>query len=153
MEVKRNPKSGTWHVHFHILIEGSWWDQKEISRLWFESTGDSYIADIQRKGTAEQMASYGAKYASKPINSGDMESAAVHAEAIIALGSRRMWLIGGTWRKHLRLLARGEDPGDWEFVATANSLWDRAADGEEAAISVIAKLVHACERSPNIDSS
>jgi hypothetical protein len=153
MEVKRNPRTHTWHVHFHCLIEGQYWDQKEISRLWFEATGDSYIADIQRKGTAQQMAAYGAKYASKPISAGDMESAVEHAEAIISLGRRRLWLVSGTWRKHLKLLARGEDPKDWEFITTANSLFDRADAGDPLALRMITKLLNLEEQTPNVDSS
>lgn len=153
LEVKRNPNRHSWHVHLHILIEGQWWDQKEISRLWLEATGDSLIVDIQSKGTSEQMARYGAKYASKPISPGDMETASVHAEAIIALGRRRLWLIGGIWKGKLKLLTKGEDPGDWQLVDSADALFARAASGDPIALQVIDKLLCDPERKPNNNSS
>lgn len=153
LEVKRNPKTHLWHVHLHILLEGQWWDQKEISRLWLEATGDSMIVDIQNRGTPQQMAHYGAKYASKPINSGDMETPAVHAEAILGVGRRRLWLIGGAWKGHLKLLARGEDATDWVLIDSANALFARAANGDLEAIAVIESLISPTKHKPNIDSS
>lgn len=153
LEVKRNPRSHTWHVHLHILTEGQYWQQKEISRLWLEATGDSMIVDIQSKGTSASMASYGAKYASKPIDAGDMETVAVHAEAIHAIGRRRLWLIGGTWKKHLKLLAHGDDPKDWQFVESANALFARAAAGDGPAREIVSRLVGDREHLPNSDTS
>lgn len=36
------------NVHAHIIIDGSFWDQAEISKQWAEITGDSFIVDIRR---------------------------------------------------------------------------------------------------------
>lgn len=154
LECKRNPQRHTWHVHLHVLAEGSFWDQKEISKLWLEATGDSMIVDIQAKGTSATMAYYGAKYASKPINPGDMESAAIHAEAIFHLARRRLWLIGGIWKGKLKLLAKGEDPGDWKLICSVNSLFERGRAGEAEALSIIQRLLCGDERrSVSVDNS
>lgn len=155
LEVKRISKAHAWHVHLHVLAEGSWWEQKELSRLWLECTGDSMIVDIQRKGTPEQMANYGAKYASKPINAGDMETELVHAEAIHELNHRRLWLIGGTWKGSLKLLAKGTDPGDWELVCSANTLFAEAARGNEAAACIVQHLLTGAslDEVPQLDTS
>lgn len=142
LEIKRNPAMHQWHVHLHILCEGQFWEQKEISRLWLEATGDSMIVDIQAKGTPEGMANYAAKYASKPISAGDMETPLVHAEAIVALQHRRLWLIGGIWKGHLKLLAKTEDPGDWQLVCSANALFSAAASGNPQAANIVQNLLN-----------
>jgi hypothetical protein len=36
------------NVHAHIIIDGHFWDQAEISKQWAEITGDSFIVDIRR---------------------------------------------------------------------------------------------------------
>lgn len=36
------------NVHAHIMIDGLFWDQKEISNLWREITGTDFIVDVRR---------------------------------------------------------------------------------------------------------
>lgn len=141
LEAKWSPRTRCWHVHLHILIEGQFWDQKEIKSLWHAVTGDSMIVDIQAKGSAASMAYYGAKYASKPLDAGSMESPEQHADAITQFGSRRLWLIGGSWKGELKLLAKGTDPKDWEYVGTANSLFVDGKLGRPEALALIEELL------------
>jgi len=140
LEVKHSRRTRCWHVHLHVIAEGTYFPHSTLRDDWHAATGDSQIVDIQMKGTAASMAAYGAKYASKPVNAGDMETAEIHAEAIAGIGRRRLWLIGGTWKGKLDLLEKGEDPGDWEYIGPANALFEEFAAGDENAVRIVTEL-------------
>jgi hypothetical protein len=133
VETKWSDRTKGWHVHGHCLCEGSYWDQKEISQLWHASTGDSFIVDIQAKGTPEQMAYYGAKYATKPLNAADMGTPARLCEAIKCTRGRHLYLIGGNWQGKLKLDAKPKLDAGWHDVGSVDALWNDADDGAEAA--------------------
>jgi hypothetical protein len=142
VEVKWSARDSGWHVHGHCLCEGFYWDQKEISMLWHACTGDSYIVDIQAKGTPEQMAYYGAKYVSKPLNAADVGTPSLLVEAIRAVHRRHLFLIGGQWKGKLQLDRREPLDAAWTDVGDANALWSDAAAGHEDARLLIQVLTH-----------
>lgn len=145
LEVKWSSRSGWWHVHLHMLTEGKWWDQKELSRLWHSCTGDSYVVDIQAKGDNRSRAYYASKYASKPFDAGSLPTPELLAEAVACLHRRKLWQTGGEWRS-LRLLAKPKsDVTDWEFQCGLNQLFYDADHGNEAAETLIRELVGAEE--------
>jgi hypothetical protein len=97
IEQKISDKDGLWHVHAHCLVEGDWIDQHELSRVWHEITGDSSVVDVEKKGTAEQMARYATKYATKPLHSSVYSDADKLDEACCALKGVRLVSCWGTW--------------------------------------------------------
>jgi hypothetical protein len=68
MEIVFSRQTRMWHVHLHILADGVFWSQKELSDLWGEVTGDSYICDIRLVGSRRAAAAYIAKYVAKPMD-------------------------------------------------------------------------------------
>jgi Replication protein len=149
VETKWSARDSGWHVHGHCLCEGFYWDQKAISHHWHACTGDSYIVDIQRKGTPEQMAYYGAKYVSKPLNAADVGTHARLVEAIKAVHGRHLFLIGGRWKGNLELDQREPLDANWTDVGDANALWSDADNGCETARLLIEVLTHH-KLTPNI---
>lgn len=142
MEAKWSTRTKGWHVHFHILTEGLYWPQKELSREWHICTGNSYIVDIQAKGTNASRAYYASKYASKPFNSADIPDAAKLTEAIKSLHRRKLWYVGGSW-KSLRLLAKSVDTTtDWEHICSLTRLFNDARSGDAAAIALLSDLIN-----------
>lgn len=156
MEVKWSTRSNWWHVHLHILSEGSWWDQRELSALWHTCTGDSYIVDIQAKGTNASRAYYASKYASKPFDAGGIPTPELLADAVRYLHRRKLWQVGGCW-KPLRLLAKPKPTvTDWEHVCSLNALFADARRGVPQATALVEQLTHCDEerlRPPTPDSS
>jgi hypothetical protein len=140
VEVKWSERDSGWHVHGHCLCEGTYWDQKEISHLWHAATGDSYIVDIQAKGTPEQMAHYGSKYVTKPINVADVVRSDRLIEAIQSVSRRHLYLVGGSWKGKLKLDAKPPMSAEWEDAGDANTLWGDAANGDEDARLLISYL-------------
>lgn len=54
--------SGRWNVHLHALIDSLYIDQAELSRAWFDITGDSYIVDIRQAWSPRAGLKYVLKY-------------------------------------------------------------------------------------------
>lgn len=95
VEVTRNAKTGQWHPHAHLLVDGTYWHQPDIVRVWKRITGDSIIVHIKRVPSKRRMAEYMAKYASKPA---EIDEWPLHAieEYAAAIHRRRMLLTFGT---------------------------------------------------------
>lgn len=140
LEAKPKPNNGGYHIHLHVIAEGMYFPHDVLKNDWFTATGDSYIVDIQKKGSPEQMANYGAKYASKPINAADMETSEQFADAIFHLKGRHLHLIGGSWKGKLKLYAKPPDPADWEYIESANAVYARAAAGDAFSLQIITEL-------------
>lgn len=67
-EIKPGKKEGTWNVHLHMLVDGSYFPQKDLAAAWFQATGDSMIADIRKVHNDAGAANYVTKYIAKPGN-------------------------------------------------------------------------------------
>ena len=96
LEIKRSSKSNRWHPHLHVLAEGRFLRQSELSDAWRSITKDSYIVDI-RDARSDQVRHYITKYASKPLNASFAHCPAHIDEAIDALKGRRLVTCFGTW--------------------------------------------------------
>lgn len=66
LEVTWNNKDETWHPHLHIVFDGHFWPQREISREWLSVTGDSKIVHVAAVPDAEKTAKYVANYVNTP---------------------------------------------------------------------------------------
>ena len=138
LELKWSAKSKRWHPHLHCLVTGSYVDKIKLSRLWHEATGDSYIVDIQRPRSDEQVSRYVTKYASKPFNNTFVARSELIDAAILAMKGRKLALTWGTWRG--LLLTETPDDGAWEHVASLETIIDRAALGDADSILILESL-------------
>jgi hypothetical protein len=65
LEVTRGRGGDRWHPHLHILVDGSFIPQRELSDAWLKATGDSCIVDIRAVRSRRQIARYVSKYVAK----------------------------------------------------------------------------------------
>lgn len=137
VHVKWSERSKWWHVHLHVLAEGTWWDRKEVSHAWHTVTADSFVVDV-REVTNEEGIGYAARYASKPVALADVP-AGERSTVLTALHHRRLWLTGGAWRT-ADLLATEPLPPDLEHLDTLDAIIDRATNGDPAALDVLTAL-------------
>lgn len=81
------------HVHLHILFYGPYINQKHISKVWKEITGDSDNVWIEAvKGDVRRQVEYITKYIAKGLEDTDPS---LLASKIVALqGKRRYWTKG-----------------------------------------------------------
>jgi len=66
LEVTYDSVKKTWHPHLHIIVQGEYFPQKELSDLWRRVTGNSPIVYIQAVHDTEKMGRYISKYVTKP---------------------------------------------------------------------------------------
>jgi hypothetical protein len=138
-EVKRG-KSGAWHVHYHLIVEGSWIDARALSAAWEEITEDSFRVYVELPRDSEDAVLYAAKYACKPVPPDVYRNPDDLAEAIQALSGRRLFDFFGTWRK--AEVVEIERPTDWQRVGTLHQLARLAALGDGEAIAWLRVTAH-----------
>lgn len=132
MEIKVGEKDGLWHVHLHILTEGSFWDQREISLEWHAVTGDSSIIHITKINGSEHAAHYVTKYITKPADSSVFAIEARLDELVIALRGRKLIMPFGTWRR-MKLSEKPATTDEWKNVNSVDSLLINAREGDAQA--------------------
>lgn len=133
LETKVSEKTGLWHVHLHMLIEGTFWEVREISREWHAVTGDSCIVDLRAVKDSANVASYVTKYVTKPADSSVYAQQEKLDELIVSLRGTRLALPFGTWR-HLKLMEKMQLNVTWIPIASVCSLRSRASTGDVEAV-------------------
>lgn len=117
IELKLGENSGKWHVHAHCLVEGKFLQQTELAEEWHAVTGDSYIVDVRAVVEDTKVASYVAKYATKPLHSNVVRSPNHLDECICATKGRRLVQTFGSWAG-----IDAEDPGPPTKAKMINSV-------------------------------
>ncbi len=98
VELKLGENSHAWHVHLHLLVEGEFLKQTDLAEEWHKVTGDSYIVDIRGLHDDAKVASYVAKYATKPLHANVLRSQPHLDECIAAVEGRRLVQCFGAWK-------------------------------------------------------
>lgn len=65
LEVTRGREGVHWHVHLHLLVDGSYVPHAQLKTAWHRITGDSYIVDLRFAHDRRNAARYLAKYVQK----------------------------------------------------------------------------------------
>jgi hypothetical protein len=152
LEIKRSSKADRWHPHFHIIAEGRFLKNTDLSDAWRSITKDSFIVDI-RDARDEAVASYVAKYASKPLNSSFANCPEHLDEAMQSLKGRRLCTCFGTWYGTPLSEAEDDDLGDdltdahgYHFVAQVDDVIAAALQGDAMSMGLIRDCPGAYER-------
>jgi hypothetical protein len=132
VEVKIGRNSGLWHPHLHILCEGDFIPQRDLSNEWLEVTGDSSIVDVRRVSNAGHAAAYTVKYGSKGCDSSVYNAPTKLDEFLTSIKGRRFALTFGTWRG-IKLADGGDEKVEWENIGSLDSLVCRMREGDENA--------------------
>lgn len=125
-------KDGLFHVHFHVLAEGQFIDQKALSAEWYAVTGDSYIVDIRSVPDPRQRAAYVTKYATKPADATILRDADKLDQFLVSIKGRRLYQPFGSWRA---LLPADSDEEPKRVLISIGSIYTvcaRARDGDHA---------------------
>lgn len=120
-QIKKSSDKTAWHPHLHCLIDSSFLDQHELSRLWGKITHGSSIVDIRSVYQPNKVADYVSRYAAKPAMLSDLSSTD-RIELVTSLHSRRMV---GTWGSAHTLSFRTTQPADaskWKSVGSYSTV-------------------------------
>ena len=132
VELKLGENSGKWHVHLHCLVEGKFLEQRELGEEWHKVTGDSYVVDVRAIAADDKIASYVAKYATKPLHPNVIRSETHLDECIVAVRSRRLVNCFGCWKG---LDVDDPEPGGKpKSIGRVDYLFETAAAGDADAI-------------------
>jgi hypothetical protein len=135
-EAKISEKSGLWHPHLHVIIEGVWWDQRELARAWHSVTGDSTVVDVRAVGDTDGTCRYVTKYVTKPAHDSVYRDPDKFDELVSALAGRRLATTFGTWRG-FKLNETPDDPGEWVPLMPLHDVASLARRGDEQALRLM----------------
>jgi len=138
LEVTRNPNTGFWHPHLHVLTHGTYIDQPQLQALWHRLTKTSHIVDIRLVRCPDHAIRYVCKYASKPCDPKLSHNPSTLDELTVALQGRRMVISFGDWAD-LKLTAK-PTKGEWVNTGSIDAWAERAATGDDSAWQVLCTL-------------
>jgi len=146
LEVKRAKPRGAdvdapakWHPHLHVIVEGNWLNQAELSAAWHHATGDSFMVDVRQLDSAKDAAFYVSKYVTKGTSPEVWQDDDAAQEWITAIRGRRLALTFGTWRG-VRLMANPESNGTWRVIDRLDKIISDARDCHPYAIALMMQL-------------
>lgn len=95
IETTKNLQTARWHVHVHIICDGEYFDQKQLSNVWKKITGDSHVVHIEAVHDRDKAARYVATYVAKPANVEAWSHDAIREYAVALHGRRLLHTFGG----------------------------------------------------------
>jgi hypothetical protein len=138
-EVVWSPQSNRWHPHLHIIATGKYFPQQQLSDLWLDVTGDSYIVDVRLIRDRQTTLRYVTKYATKAYDESYVGDSRRLQEAITAFKGVRFCLTFGDWRG-VPLTDRLDDTA-WELFESLDSIRSRAHNGDDDALFVLHRVL------------
>jgi len=139
-ETKVSEKDGLWHPHLHLVVVGSYMDQRTLSQEWLAVTGDSSVVDISRVRDEKTVGFYITKYVSKPLDSSLFTDESLLQEAIVALSGRRLCMTFGSWRgTPLVEVEHGEE--QWTRLGSTVELREGLAINWPESVATVARIL------------
>lgn len=135
IEVLYNASNEAWNVHLHAIVHGRYLPKRDLSREWYEVTGDSFIVKVKLVEDERAIGQYVVKYVSKPFNDTFMNRTPYLDTVINTMVGRRLCITFGDWRG-IRLT---ESPNErqWISLGTFHDVVSRALDGEAECLRAI----------------
>lgn len=133
VEITRNPATSRWHTHLHLIVDGEFLPQKQLSEAWKRCTGDSEIVDIRAVHDRARVARYVAEYVAKPQAMHTWEADAVLEFAAHMHGRRMVATFGVCHATNVDPAEKPELPAFAKYVGDIVSLVDRSAAGSKSA--------------------
>lgn len=128
-EITRNEKTGMWHTHLHLVVDGEFIPQKQLSAAWQRCTGDSVIVDVRAVHDRSRVASYIAEYVAKPQDLHTWQANSILEFAAHMHGRRMVATFGGCHKVNVEPAEIKEIPRSEKYIGDVVSLMDRADKG------------------------
>lgn len=133
IEVTYNVKTQRWHAHLHLIVNGEYFAQKLLSKLWLAATGDSCICDIRAIHDKRRVARYIADYVAKPFEMAAWPADAICEFAYAMAGVRMVHTFGKVHGADLGTATPPEEKKPTTFAIHAVVLRRLAASGNAKA--------------------
>jgi len=152
IEIKWSNQDNAWHPHMHVLVDGVFWEQAQISKAWEIASNGSKIVDIRMIHDRSKAGRYVAKYVAKVGNVDGVPIERVPELALALKGLRLVQTSGSLYGStHNKKEPPREEP--LQHIAPLGPLADAVAGGDDEAKSVAAELRIAltCRRRADTD--
>lgn len=136
MEVTWSQTRQQWHPHLHLLTEGSYYPQRELSRDWAAASGGSTICDVRACHSRRQAVIYLTQYLSK---SQDASHVPTHrlGEWCLGMHGVRMAQTWGSLHGLALDAAAEQSPADLEPVGSLSAIVEDADRGRQVACDLL----------------
>lgn len=118
LEVTRGKCGDRWHVHYHIVADAKYMDQRRLSDAWRSITKDSFVVWIERPASGDGVG-YSAKYAAKGLDLSICVTPDLVDEVVLAFKGERTAFCFGDWYGTSFAADIEEDRLDEEETASA----------------------------------
>lgn len=152
IELKWSNDDNAWHPHMHVLVDGQYWEQAQISKAWETASKGSKIVHIKMIHDRARAGRYVAKYVAKVGNVDGVPADRI-PELALALKGLRMVQTSGSLYGTTHNKKQPEREAPLEHVAPLGPLADAVERGDVGAKSVAAQVraALACKRAPGTD--
>lgn len=140
VEVTRGKRGTHWHAHLHCIIWADFIKQQTLSDLWRKITCGSFIVDIRRVKSSDDVTDYMTSYLTKPPPEAVMLQDTLAEEWYRAVTAQH-WVIRFGSRKLLPPKTEPVKARDWERVCSLQELLAYAdqLSLKEAAAQILTK--------------
>lgn len=94
IETTYNKETGQWHPHVHLVWEGRFIAQRQLSAAWLQASGDSPIVDVRAIRSRKAIARYISKYVAKGVACVEWPEEAIAEYASAMHGARLVHTFG-----------------------------------------------------------
>lgn len=129
VEVTRGASGSRWHAHLHLIVEGLYYAQADLSRDWLLTTGDSVIVDIRAVHSRRTVARYICEYVAKPVSMGSWADDDVREYAEATHGRRLIQTFGTLHGMKTRPEKPTSSTASWKYLTSVHLLHLRAKRG------------------------
>lgn len=139
LETKFNHRKERWHPHLHLIVQGKFVPQKQLSEVWETVSGGSRIVDVRLIRSANEAINYVTKYATKPALATIKDHPELLIEAILALHGKRMMIRFGSFRKID--VSRKASIQDYVPIMTLRNLLDGVFRNRPTSLAIMSRLL------------
>lgn len=151
-EVTRNARTGLWHPHVHVIIDGRYWPHHEARDAWRAALAggsiwghladdDAVIVHLSAVHSRQAVARYIAKYITKPAEIADWPQAAILEYADALHGVRLLHTFGSLHGVKLAPADPNVNPGESSRLIGLAELDEKALGGWPLARRAVAMLL------------
>lgn len=132
-ETTRNPTTGEWHHHLHVIIDGTYFPQPVLKELWLSITGDSSIVHVKAVHDRAAAAKYITRYVAKPLDLRTWPPPAIREYAEAMHGRRLLQTFGTAHNTRTDADDQPEPPNPTTHLIHSAQLITASAEGHRSA--------------------
>lgn len=140
VQVTRGAGGDGWHVHMHVIADGTYFHHSTLRQAWATATGDSTIVDIRAVPSRSQVATYIARYICNANAVSRWDAAAIREYVAAFKGRRTLHTFGDAHGKVIDDVEEPEPSDVVECEVPLAEIEDRAREGCERSSQTLCVL-------------